>query len=503
MIVIDPPPVDLRRRSVHGSFVALFSQVIKFALHLTSVVLLARLVTPSDYGLFGIVIAATGFISLFRDLGLNLAAIQSIEISDRQLSTVYWVNVAVGCVLALLASIGAFLIGWVYREPRLIEMLLVMACIFVIHGLAGLPHALLRRQLRFVTLAIIDVSAMCVGVMVGIISAWNGAGYWSLVLMHLTTSLWGGLANWLFSRWKPGRLAPLIEIRPLLSFGGRVTLIGVLTFTTRNLDTLLIGWYWGMSELGFYDKAYQFLLLPILQISIPLSGVALPMLCRLQSDAARYRVFYSRILLLLASLAMGLIAFVFIATEKTVQVVLGATWLPAVPMFRALAPAAFIDPFYTTMSWFLLSLGQTRRMLRAVLVISTTAVISFLIGLPGGAVGVAGVFSFTRVLMLVPLIVYCCADSPLRWQEVLAILARPAATSIIAALGLFVASPVIALLPFGALVELIISGLVFAVIYLCVWMILPGGWLIAQEAFGLIALLAPPSSTRRDTVELR
>jgi PST family polysaccharide transporter len=289
----------------------------------------------------------------------------------------------------------------------------------------------------------------------------------------------------------------------LLSFGGRVTLIGVLIYTTRNLDTLLIGWYWGMSELGFYDKAYQFLLLPILQISIPLSGVALPMLCRLQSDVARYRAFYSRILLLVASLAMGLIAFVFITTEKTVLVVLGATWLPAVPMFRALAPAAFVDPFYTTMSWFLLSLGQTRRMLRAVLVISLTAVISFGVGLPWGAVGVAGVFSFTRVLMLIPLIVYCCADSPLRWQEVLAILARPAATSLIAALGLFVAMPLLALFPFGELVGLIISGLIFGVFYLCAWLIIPGGGLIAREALDLIALLAPTSSARRDTVELR
>jgi PST family polysaccharide transporter len=503
MIVIDPPAVDLRRRSVHGSFVALLSQAIKFVLHLTSVVLLARLVMPSDYGLFGIVIAVTGFINLFRDLGLNLAAIQSIEISDRQLSTVYWVNAAVGGVLAVLAGIGAFLIGWVYREPRLIEMVLVMACIFVIHGVAGLPHALLRRQLRFITLAFIDVSAMAVGVMAGIVFAWNGAGYWSLVLMHLTTSLSNGLASWFFCRWKPGRPAPLIEIRPLLSFGGRVTLIGVLIYTTRNLDTLLIGWYWGMSELGFYDKAYQFLLLPILQISIPLSGVALPMLCRLQSDVARYRAFYSRILLLVASLAMGLIAFVFITTEKTVLVVLGATWLPAVPMFRALAPAAFVDPFYTTMSWFLLSLGQTRRMLRAVLVISLTAVISFGVGLPWGAVGVAGVFSFTRVLMLIPLIVYCCADSPLRWQEVLAILARPAATSLIAALGLFVAMPLLALFPFGELVGLIISGLIFGVFYLCAWLIIPGGGLIAREALDLIALLAPTSSARRDTVELR
>lgn len=503
MIVTASPPVDLRRRSVHGSFVALLSQAIKFVLHLTSVVLLARLVMPSDYGLFGIVIAVTGFISLFRDLGLNLAAIQSIEISDRQLSTIYWVNVAVGGVLAALTGIGAFLLGWVYREPRLIEMVFVMACSFVIHGLAGLPHTLLRRQLRFITLAFIDVAAMAVGVVTGIVLAWNGAGYWSLVWMHLVTSLCNGLASWLLSRWKPGRLAPLAEIRRLLSFGSRVTLIGVLTYTTRNLDTLLIGWYWGMSELGFYDKAYQFLLLPILQITIPLSGVALPMLCRLQSDVARYRAFYSRILLLVASLAMGLIAFVFITTEKTVQVVLGATWLPAVPMFRALAPAAFVDPFFTTMSWFLLSLGQTHRMLRAVLVISTTAVISFLIGLPWGAVGVAGIFSFTRVLLLVPLIIYCCADSPLRWQEVLAILARPAATSLIAASGLFLVMPMFTVFSLGDLIELILSGLSFAAFYLCAWLMVPGGRLIVHEALDLIPLLLPSSSARRDTVELR
>jgi PST family polysaccharide transporter len=168
----------------------------KFVLPMGSTVVLARLLTPQDYGLFGMVTVIRGFVSMLNDMGLSMATIQVAEINHRQISTLFWVNVAISITIMLLTAVIAPTIAWFYGEPRLVSITLVLASGMIFGGLSVQHRALLNRQMRFAALAAIDITSMLVSVATAIVSAWYGAGYWALVIMSLASAITATVGAW-------------------------------------------------------------------------------------------------------------------------------------------------------------------------------------------------------------------------------------------------------------------------------------------------------------------
>lgn len=154
-----------------------------FVMQSVSTVVLARLLLPADFGLVAMVTAITGLGQAFSDLGLSEATIQRQEISHHQVSTLFWINVAIGMTLTLATIALAPVMAWFYRDPRLKGITFLVSLTFLIGGLRVQHDALIRRQMRFVALAIRDVAAYAVAVPVAIIMAWRGAGYWAIVAL--------------------------------------------------------------------------------------------------------------------------------------------------------------------------------------------------------------------------------------------------------------------------------------------------------------------------------
>ena len=166
--------------------------------------MLARLLTPADFGLVAMVTAITGLGQAFADLGLSEATIQHPEISHNQVSTLFWINVAIGLTLTSITAALAPVLAWFYREPRLKDITFLVSLTFLIGGLRVQHDALLRRQMRFSSLAIRDVASYVLAVPVAIIMAWRGAGYWALVALPLILNLTQMALSWLMVRWIPG-----------------------------------------------------------------------------------------------------------------------------------------------------------------------------------------------------------------------------------------------------------------------------------------------------------
>ncbi|MBP1749042.1 MAG: rane protein involved in the export of O-antigen and teichoic acid [Deltaproteobacteria bacterium] len=475
---------DLTIHSFRGGILTLISQFIKFVLQIGSVVILARILTPEDYGLFAIVITIVVFVNLLKDMGLQMATIQHREITRGQVSNLFWVNTAMGAGFAALAIVAAPLVGRLYNEPRLAAMLGVLSLVYVANALTSQQQAILKRTMRFGVLALIEVVSMAVGVLVAIIAALWGAGYWSLVYMHLTLTIFSAAGIWWVSGWVPEMPNPNADVRPMLRFGWHLTGMGVLAFACRNVDTLLIGWYWGARELGFYEKAYQLLLIPLLQVEVPLSGVALSILSRVQANREEHRRQYKRIILMTAFIGMAMVAFLYVAAEKAILVILGSQWLSSVPIFRALAPAAFVDTFLLTLNWVLMSLGESAKLFRLTVAVTIVTLTGFVIGLPWGALGVAVAYSICRVGLTLPVIMYVSRHSPLRLKDVLRTLAKPAASAILAAAGLAVIAPYIVIAT-NRFVDLMSNGIIFVVFYVLIWLAMPGG---RQSFFDLVRL---------------
>jgi len=380
---------DLKGRSVRGGMLTLTSQGAQFAMQSIATVVLARLLTPADFGLVAMVTTITGLGQAFADLGLSEATIQHPEISHDQVSTLFWINVAIGLALTSITAALAPVLAWFYREPQLEYITLVVSLTFLIGGLRVQHDALLRRQMRFSSLAIRDVASYALAVPIAITLAWRGAGYWALVALPLTLNLTGMLLSWLMVRWIPGLPRRGTKVRSLLSFGGNVAASYLILTVNGSADNILIGWYWGAVPLGLYSRAYNLLMLPVRQLGGPARSVAVPAFSRVQADPERLARYYLRTANLIMWIIAPVFGFLFVAAVPVIVLALGNQWRAAAPVFQILAIFALGQLLLDLTVWLFVSRGQSQRLLKLVLIISPIIVGSYAIGLPFGIKGVA------------------------------------------------------------------------------------------------------------------
>jgi O-antigen/teichoic acid export membrane protein len=428
---------DLKRRSVRGGAVTMVAQVFKFSFSLGSNVVLARLLTPQDYGLIGMATAVTGFVTLFKDLGLSMATVQKEEINHEQVSNLFWVNLALSVTTALIAVAIAPGIAWFYHEPRLIWITLALAIGFIIGGLGVQHSALLNRQMQYKVLMFNDVLSMLLGIASAMVAAWYGLGYWALVIMPLVSGIVGTVGVWIACDWRPGLPGRRNGTRAMLAFGGHLTGFSTVNYFARNLDNVLIGKYWGAQQLGLYAKAYQLLLLPLNQINAPISAVAVPTLSRLQSDPQQFRNYYLKALSIVAFLTMPIITFMVVASEEIIGLLLGSQWRDASLLFRLLSISALVQPTCNTTGWLYISRGRTDRMLKWGLLSSSWLVTSFFVGLPHQASGVAFSYAIAMLLQAAPCIYFATRGTSITMLDVLQAVMQTFISSFIAAAVVF------------------------------------------------------------------
>ena len=390
---------DLKRRSVRGGVFTLGSQGATFVIATATSIILARLLTPADFGLVAMVTAVTGFGQAFADLGLSEATIQSKEISDSQVSTLFWMNVAIGTILMLITVALAPVLAYFYRQPRIEEITLLLSVTFLICAFRVQHDALLKRQMRFSALAKRDVISSLVSAPVAIVLAWKGAGYWALVAMPLTFNFVQMLLSWLLVRWVPGLPRRDGRVGSLISFGGNVAASYVVVTVNRSLDNVLVGWYWGAAPLGLYSRAYNLLMIPVRQLSAPAGSVAVPAFSRLQTDAERFARYFLRTMNLMVWVIAPVLAFLFVAANPVILLLLGKQWQAAAPVFQILAISAFAQLLLEAVIWIFISRGESKQLLKVLLKVSPCVVLGFLVGLPFGIKGVA--FSGSLALMVV------------------------------------------------------------------------------------------------------
>ncbi|MEP0769841.1 MULTISPECIES: MOP flippase family protein [unclassified Coleofasciculus] len=423
---------DLKGRSVRGGAVTMVSQGCKFVLQMGSTVVLARLLSPQDYGLIGMVTSVTGIVFLFNDMGLSTATIQRAEINHKQVSTLFWVNVGMSLLLMLLTAVMAPAIAWFYGEPRLTWIAIVSASAFIFGGLSVQHQALLRRQMRFTALAAIEIVSIVLGVAIAIISALYGAGYWSLVFMSLTTAIVTAAGVWVMCGWRPGLPAQRSGVRSMLAFGGNLTGFSVLNYCARNLDNILIGRVWGAEALGVYAKAYSLMMLPLQQINSPITAVAVPGLSRLHSEPQQFRNHYLKGLSLIGFLTTPIVLFMMIVSEELVELILGSQWGEAGTIFKLLGISALVQPLTNTSGWLYISSGRTAQMFKWGVFSSSFLVISFFFGLPYGARGVALSYSIAKLLQTLPCMYYATRGTSITMLNLLEAMKHPLLASLIA-----------------------------------------------------------------------
>ena len=479
---------DLKQRSVRGGIVTIAAQASKFSLKFGSTMALARLLVPEDYGLIGMATVIVGFVEYFKDLGLSTATIQRRQINHQQISTLFWINLGVSCLVTLIVILIAPAIAAFYNEPRLRAITLALAINFIFGGLTVQHQALLKRQMQFTSLAKIEIISIFMGVVTAVLAAYYGLNYWSLVLMLMATALTNMIGVWIACPWRPGLPSRNSGVRSMLVYGGNMTGFGIVNYFSRNLDNVLIGWRWGSQELGLYAQAYKLVLLPIQQINTPVTSVALPTLSSLQSEPAQYCKYYYKAMLSISALGLPLIGFLFASADQVIFLVLGEQWLATVPIFKLLMPAAFNATIGVGLGWAYQSLGNVGRQLRWGIGSSIANVIIFIIGVRWGAIGVAAVYGLSRPLFSVVGFAYCYENTPLRITKLAATLSHPAIASMGAAI-IIATTNLFSSVRSNALISLLIDLGLYTLLYFSIWIVLPNGKRSLWQMLQLIQIL--------------
>jgi PST family polysaccharide transporter len=424
------------QESLRGGGVMMAAQAFRFMAQTASTMVFARLLTPHDFGYIAMVTAVTGFVALLQDANLSTVTVQRSQISNAQVSALFWINVALSVTVMLTVAALSPAIAWFYHEPRLVWITLAVAVTFLFGGLSVQHQALLKRNRQFKRLATADVVGMATGFGVGTLMAKNGFGYWALVGATFGSAMASCTVTWMVCRWRPALPTKTAGIPSMMAFGGKLTGFQVLTYFTRNFDNLVIGRVLGSVALGIYSKAYALLALPINQINTPLSSVVIPALSRLQNRPDEYAKFYLRALRTLSFFTLPLVVFSSIFAHDVVLVLLGSKWLPVAVIFQLLGPAALVGAVNVAPGWLCISLDKSRQQLVYGLISAPVCVIAFLVGVRWGAEGVAAGFSLTYTFLFWGFVRWATKDSPVRFSDVFAAFGLPLAAS--SAVGLTV-----------------------------------------------------------------
>jgi len=424
---------DLGGRSARGGAVTLSAQVFKFVFSTAATIVLARLLTPQDYGLIGMVVIITNFVGMFQYLGLSTATVRWSELNHEQVSTLFWINLGLSTAIALLTFASAPLAAWFYKEPRLIWITAGYAVSMLLTGLYIQHEAILMRQMRFAAVAIVETAALLIGFAAAIVAAWRGAGYWALVVNQLVMTLVTLVGIWSLCRWRPGLPARGAGVRSMLSYGGNLTGFNFMTYFARNLDNALIGKFWGAYQLGVYSRAYQMLLMPMQQINAPLVAVAVPALSRLADSPERYRAAFLKILEKIAMITMPGVVFMIATSDWLVLFLLGPQWRAAGRIFMLLGVTAIIQPVTRTALWLFTTQGRARELFKWGVIGGAISIISIVAGLPWGATGVAASYAVTDLCLATPLLFwYVGRRGPVRAVDFYRTIAPAACASIFA-----------------------------------------------------------------------
>jgi O-antigen/teichoic acid export membrane protein len=470
---------DLKNKTLRGGIITTLATGVSFSLRLVSTVLFARMLMPEHFGLIGMVTALTVVAEQFKDLGLSLATVQRADVNHDQVSTLFWINTGIGALITLSVAVLSAPIAWFYADQRLIHITLALSSSFFFSGLAVQHQALLRRQMLFTRLAWIQVLSNLLSVVVGIIVALQGFGYWALVWKEVARSFFTACGMWFACRWLPGMPIGGSGVGKMLRFGRDVTGFNIINFFSRSLDHVLIGKLLGAVPLGFYRQASQLVMIPISFIEFPVSYVAEPTFSALQGDPDKYRHYYRKIVSLVAFISMPMMIFLCVFSENIVLLLLGEKWIEAAPIFRVLALAAFIQPVSNTRGFVMVTCGKTQRYFRWGVISNIFVIASFIVGIKWGPIGVATAYTAVSYIIFVPALWYNFRETPITVSLFFEAVSLPVFASIIMALQLLLFQRYILFKNNIALLTVALLVTVFG--YLSVWFLFPGGKLKLSE----------------------
>ena len=491
---------ELRRRAVRGAAVTLSAAAFSLVLRVVGTVVLARLLTPAD---FGVVTMATTFSMLLMSFGVSgfaEAVIQPEEMDHALASNLFWISSGIGLVLTVGFAASGPLLARFFRTPQVAVVTVGISIAIVITAVATIHSALLKRAMRFTAVSANEVVGLAIYTAVTILLAMRQYGYWALVGGIVAQAISTTIGTWCLCTWIPSLPRRGVGTRARLAFATKVYGRFGANYFARNFDNLLVGWRFNAESLGFYKKAYDLFALSASQLTAPLNSVALSALSRLNHDPVRFRRYLASSLGMIAFAGMATGADLTLVGKDLVRLVLGAKWSESGRIFELFGPGIGVMLLCSTVGWIHLSIGMPGRWFRWTLFESATTALMFVLALHWGVGAIAVAWSISYWILLIPAFWY--AGRPIGFGVLSFISAvwKYAAASLLAAL----ATAAITRSAFGApsaglgaaVMGIVNTSVIFMVLYLCTVIFLHRSLEPLRQLASLLRELAP---ARRNT----
>ncbi len=398
--------MNFRLAALFGISWSMASQATRMALQIATTILLARLLTPDDFGVYAMAMPVIGLAGLLQDVGLHQAIMQKDKISKDQLNTVFWLNFLISLGVALLLVLVSPLVGRFYADPRLVGLVASFGVIVMLGSLTFGQYAMLGRDLRFRVVALIDIVCALVSFVTVIGVSYFWPSYWALWSAGLASVLCWSVLTFLVGSWRPGIPKRGGDLDGMFRFGLNIMFHNFANYASRNVDNILIGRSLGGAVLGYYDRAYKLLLYPLENLANPVTRVMVPLLSRMQGDQEGFRRAFLQSSGLVNLACIPGMAVAIACSHDLVRILLGERWLPVAPIFYWLGFAGLVQPIVNSSSWLFIAQGRSGDMVRVSVTSSLVIVAGFFIGLGWGAEGVACAYAISECFFRVPLTIY-------------------------------------------------------------------------------------------------
>ena len=496
--------MKLRKVAVRSVGVTLLSGGLGLAIQIVSAAVLARLLTPRD---FGLVTMVTTFSLLLMNFGLNgftEAVLQRETVTHALASNLFWINAGGSLVLSFGFAAAGTLLARLYRDPRIVGVAEAMSLTIFLTGLSVLHLALLKRAMRFSVVSANDIIARAVSVAVAIILGWSGWGYWALVAGAVALSASTSIGAWILCRWTPGLPRRDSGTGPMVRFAVHTYGRFATGYFSGNLDNFLVGWQLGPTQLGFYKKAYDLFVLPTGQLSTGLTTVAVSALSRFQWDLVQYKRYFLSALGVMAFVGMGMSADLTLVGKDLIFVLLGPKWGEAGRIFTLFGPGIGAMLLYCTHIWIHLSIGRADRWFRWGLVDLGVTTLFLVVGLRWGAEGIAIAWVAAYWVIMLPALWYAGRPIQLGISPLLSVIWKYLLASLMAGAGTFlIAGAILPLVAIpgtaGAIIRLVLSSLLFTVLYLGSVILLHRGCGPLYQVAGLLQEMASRDRSSKST----
>ncbi|HEX8948607.1 MAG TPA: lipopolysaccharide biosynthesis protein [Dissulfurispiraceae bacterium] len=486
---------DIKKKSLLGGLQTIAGEGINFLLRLVSSAVLARLLVPEDFGIIGMVTAFIAIAERFKDLGLSIATVQKKEITHEQVSNLFWINVLIGTLLMIILCAFSKVAAWFYTDKRLVWITIATSTSFLWGGLTVQHQAILWRKMQFMRIAAVNIGTNILSIIIAVIFAVKGYGYWALVAKEMSRSFFLAAGTWLICPWRPGLPARNTDISNMIHLGRDVTGFNLVTFFSQNIDQILIGRNYGPGPLGIYKQAYQFMLLPISYLMFPAHNVAQPALSILQNDASRYRQYYKKVITLLSFVSMPVVIFLFLYSQDIILLLLGRKWVQASEIYKVMAVASFFVPVTGTTAVVMLTLGKTRRYFFIGLAKAIILIFAFAVGIKWGALGVAYGQLAANYIFIMPLLFFALKETPISVKLFFSSILPSIMCSLF--MGIILSLFSRANPSQSSLVTIAESLPIAVAAYFAAWMAIPGGRLKLKGLYSDFAFLLRKGSNER------